>query len=521
MVDLHVLLRALKVAAEGLPVWAGGEPNVAPEIPSTTPDPYSRYIEGAMGAPRRRENVFDLATGTRWNGLRGLKERVVTGLGEHAHMMQAGVSPGDKNFIGNMTSAAQKHFETPGAIERTFGSKMPAAEALSTLGIKDLLGAKRLASDPLTWSQAFGKAAKTPGERARARKVLHAALSLNAAVKGLKFNKDKYGLVWAGVTPEAQRAMRVPRTPRTTSEGTQMLPDLKDLMAAPVLDPRSHPDNQTAADLMSKVSSGDPRAKIAAELVGAYGTAKLPGDPENHLYHVERRDGGTVGMVKVAPRGSGETYHITNFWVKPGLRSQGIGKALMARVLETYGDKVLTLDSEVFDDSPLTPEQLSAFYERHGFIKGEGQAMRRPAGGAEEKSAEEKSAGFIRGLMGRLLPGRQALRAQVPPRVPSANRVVARRAIASRLPALRQAFPAHAGRLEGAVGALQKRTIHERVQRGGFLPAPAARPRGFDDIQLGTPVMSPESRLELIHGYLGSRGFRAAPGMNNAPRKTT
>jgi hypothetical protein len=71
----------------------------------------------------------------------------------------------------------------------------------------------------------------------------------------------------------------------------------------------------------------------------------------------------------------------------------------MKKVLELYGDKVLTLDSEIFDKSPLSQEQLDKFYEKFDFVKTEGLRMRR-----EPNGAKEAAAAFARGAVKAVTP---------------------------------------------------------------------------------------------------------------------
>jgi ribosomal protein S18 acetylase RimI-like enzyme len=477
--------------------YLGEVPEV--ENPEVAPlDPYEEYLTGALGSEGRRGRVFDLATGTRWKGLRGLKDRLTAGIGEYSAMLGSGVKPWDDKFNEKMTAGTKKTLDNGVSVDRMFGRRMRPLEAISTLGFADLPRVTSLASDPMTWARAFGNAAKTPVERAKARKTLHAALSLRDLKNGVSFDPKKLQLLWAGLGEKVQKQYRMPGTSRNTPFGTKQLPSVKDIMNAPVLNPAFFSDSEHAADLMTKMSSEDPRTKIAEDLQGGSRVAKYPLDPEEHLYHVEKRDGKTVGMVKVAPRESGKRYHITNFWVKPGLRSQGIGKALFKRVIELYGDKELTLDSEVFDKSPLSQKALDAFYEKHGFTKGEGLRMTRPAGGPPEKLGRDKTAAmrFLHGL----IPGIVRPVAQAAPRLAMPQAPVGREVLLSRILArLRQGAPGHYRKLQqNTLKPLWARRAQEglRATHGELMS------RGFQ------PKLSADKREQLSRLWVKLAGLR-------------
>lgn len=361
--------------ADYAPVDQPGVDRLDPGL--VTEDPYDVYTKGFMDSPKRRGTVFDLATGTRWKGPRGVIDRALGGLGERGAMSDAGIDHTAPDFKPRISAAIEKHVTSPGGVEKLFGSTMGPMEAIAAIGPLGLLKAKERAGDPMLWAQAFGNAARTPGERVAAQRYLHAALSLGSwknFLKGIDFKQMQLGL--AGLTGRTRGELKLPVSLQSTSAGAFAAPNLAEMRTAPVLDPRLFSDNQTAAAMMAKGA----HEKIAESLKDSWPTAKDPADTSEHLYHTIKVEDKVVGMVRVSAEGEG--YHIANFWIRPGYRSHGYGKKLFERIIRAYGKYELTLKPEIFDSSPLSQEKLEKFYETFGFTK-DGENMTRPAGGKE------------------------------------------------------------------------------------------------------------------------------------------
>lgn len=344
-------------------------PPTAPEPQASNRDPYAQYLEGALGSPARRSAIFDIASGTRHRGPSGIIGHLQGILGERSAMGQAGISTGAPNFQQHLFDAAQNYLGRPGSVQELFGREMSPIEAMSTIGPMGLASVHQHIRNPVLWSQAFGNAARTPQERAGAQRYLHAALSLNR-LRQPAFDPRAMAMMRAGVPQQAQGDLYRSSVPVETPDGTAMAPGADPA----VLSPEMFPDNQSAAMLAEKTSA---HLKRADDFRDSWPTAKDPGDPSDHLYHTVRKGGVVVGMAKVTPRVGG--VFVSNFWVRPGWRSNGVGKGLMQRLVKHYGDGSMHLEADPFDGSPMTQEELKKFYGKHGFVAGTGARMRRPA----------------------------------------------------------------------------------------------------------------------------------------------
>lgn len=361
-----------KAAFDDMPwVTAGRQvPNEAPEG-----DPYQGYLRDVLGSGVRRQRFFDVTGGTRSPGLTG----ALGGYGRAAtvgqELLSAGINPLSQDTPEGFSKAFRAHLGDPKNVEGLFGSQMNPTDALATLGPLGVLTASRDAGDPQNWAKAFGTGAKTPQEQQKIRRRLHAAMTLHATKQALKnlWNTSRLGEVF-GKTPVSAIGgyPRAPKTWEVGPEGWQAAP--RNPSEIPVLDPKYFPDNEEAARVAAKYGSFD---KYARDLNGDWPTAKDPHDKEDHLYHTVKKDGHVVGMVKVKPHVDG--FMISNLWIRPTARSQGTGTALMQRVLKHYGDHKLYLTAEIFDNSPITQDQLETWYKKFGFVGSHQGKMTRPA----------------------------------------------------------------------------------------------------------------------------------------------
>lgn len=361
-----------KAAFDDMPwVTAGRQvPNEAPES-----DPYQAYLRDVLGSGTRRQRFFDVAGGTRSPGLTGAlggHGRAVT-VGQE--LFSAGINPLGQDTPEGFSRAFRTHLGDPKNVEGLFGAQMNPTDALATLGPLGVLTASRDAGDPQNWAKAFGTGAKTPEEQQKIRRRLHAAMTLHATKQALKnlWNTSRLGEVF-GKTPVSAIGgyPRAPKTWEVGPEGWQAAP--RNPSEIPVLDPKYFPDNEEAARVAAKYGSFD---KYARDLNGDWPTAKDPHDKEDHLYHTVKKDGHVVGMVKVKPHVDG--FMVSNLWVRPSARSGGVGTSLMQRVLKHYGDHKLYLTAEIFDNSPITQDQLETWYKKFGFVGSHQGKMTRPA----------------------------------------------------------------------------------------------------------------------------------------------
>jgi ADP-ribose pyrophosphatase YjhB (NUDIX family)/GNAT superfamily N-acetyltransferase len=376
--SIKAIMKAFKTEkkANVEPVWRGAVPEQGtPQQPQA--DPYEDYVSTFMGSPERRASIFDLAAGVHRPGVEGYMTRFTQGMGEAQALRSLGISHSAPDFEDRMHGAMETYFSRPGSIEGVFGTRMAPMEALATLGPTGLMGASRHATDPLLWSKAFGNAARTPQERMGAQRYLHAALSLNQYRHLMHgFSPGGFKATMQGIPGAQQQQWASPLRSEQTPLGLMQVPEQT---APPVLNPEFYPDNQGTADTMAKSArdkQGIRLEKLAFDMPKEWPTATDPKDASPHIYHTIRKDGEVVGMIKVSPKGS--AYWIHNFWVKPSMRSEGLGKRLMKRITGIYGHHPLELEAEPFDSSPLKTEELKKFYERHGFVGTTGMHMRRP-----------------------------------------------------------------------------------------------------------------------------------------------
>lgn len=364
---------AKKAAYDDMPWLTAGR---APEQEDVAPDQsYKAYLRDMLGADLRRSRFFDVAGGTRTPGILG-----ALGAGGRStlvgqELMSAGINPLSKKTPEGFANAFKEHFGDRSNVENLFGSSMDPTEALATLGPMGVLTAARDAGDPASWAKAFGRGAKTPAEQQAMRRRLHAALSLHATKQSLKnlWNTTRLGEVF-GKTP-FDVISRYPQAHKGWEVGPEgWQPKPTSAASIPVLDPKYFPDNEEAARVAAKYGSFD---KYARDLNGDWPTAKDPNDKETHLYHTAKKDGKVVGMVKVKPYIDG--FQISNLWIRPEARSGGVGTGLMQRVIKYYGDKKLYLTAEIFDNSPLTQDELENWYKKFGFVGSHEGKMSRPA----------------------------------------------------------------------------------------------------------------------------------------------
>lgn len=364
--------RVKKAAFDDMPWVTAGR-----EVPDGAPqdDPYTTYLREALTSAPRRQRLFDVAGGTRTPGIPGALGAHGRALTVRQELLGAGINPVGGGTSKGFSEAFRGHLGDPQNVQGLFGAEMTPTEALATLGPLGVLTASREASDPAAWARAFGTAARTPEEQQRIRRRLHAAMTLHATKQSLRnlWDTSRLGEV-LGKTP-FNAVARYPRAHKAWEvgpEGWQAKP--METSQIPVLDPKYFPDNEEAARVAAKYGSFD---KYARDLTGDWPTAKDPHDKEDHLYHTVKKDGVIAGMVKVKPHIDG--FMISNLWVRPGSRGTGVGTGLMKRVLKHYGDSKLYLKAEIFDNSPLTQDELEAWYKKFGFTGSHEGKMTRPA----------------------------------------------------------------------------------------------------------------------------------------------
>ena len=115
------------------------------------------------------------------------------------------------------------------------------------------------------------------------------------------------------------------------------------------------------------------------------------GPDEREEWHVIRHDGQHVAIADVQDIGDGVWIHSIS--VHPGYRGRGYGSSILASVIARHGADIIALSCRAFvtdfpgvgDAVSLSNEDLTAWYERHGFrpdpddTGGEHRMIRRPA----------------------------------------------------------------------------------------------------------------------------------------------
>lgn len=361
-----------KAAFDDMPWVTAGRAVPQEDAPDES---YLNYLKDTLGSDLRRQRFFDVTGGTRGPGLTGALGAHGRAISTGQELVSAGINPMSSRTPEGFSKAFRGHFGDRRNVEGLFGSSMEPTEALATLGPLGVLTASREAGDPRSWAKAFGTGARTPEEQQRIRRRLHAAMSLHATKQALKelWNTSRLGEVF-GKTPfdAVSRYPQAHKSWEVGPEGWQAKP--MEASQIPVLDPKYFPDNEEAARVAAKYGCFD---KYARDLNGDWPTAKDPGDKEPHLYHTVKKDGTVVGMVKVKPHIDG--FQISNLWIRPESRSNGVGTGLMKRVIKYYGDKKLYLTAEIFDNSPITQDELEAWYKKFGFVGSHEGKMTRPA----------------------------------------------------------------------------------------------------------------------------------------------
>ena len=86
-----------------------------------------------------------------------------------------------------------------------------------------------------------------------------------------------------------------------------------------------------------------------------------------HNYFVENERGEKDCGLDIVEQGEGLPMWLSNLYVAPSYRGQGVAKALVQRLLQDWGHRDIALRTMPYADRPLLPEVLAAFYASFGF----------------------------------------------------------------------------------------------------------------------------------------------------------
>jgi len=90
-----------------------------------------------------------------------------------------------------------------------------------------------------------------------------------------------------------------------------------------------------------------------------------------HAYHVENEKGEKDCGVDIVEQGEGLPLWLSNLYVAPQFRGQGVARAMMRRLLTDWGHRDIALRTMPYADRPLPPDALAAFYASFGFVPSE------------------------------------------------------------------------------------------------------------------------------------------------------